>query len=264
MFKWNLLQTMVMIFLVLLCGRAYSDDSLGGNRFVRYDNYLTIDYLYSVIQDTASIGTIGVSGEVLFKNNLWLSAQASGLVTYDVSNNNRGLYDLSQNKSGSSFLIRGGYGLNFDKLNFIPYAGFSYNNLLVAYNYDSSQQFLIENPSYNVLLGFLSEYDLLESSMKIRVDNGISYDSHKTVMPNTSNTLGHIDYSNYLYHLGVELQYLLSSKLTVMAYYGLSLKFAGNAEPVNVYYPQINTSSANLVDNENLINSFGIKFGVVF
>lgn len=264
MFNKRLFQVRLMSFLVFVCCGVYADDTTTSNPFRLYDNYFAVDYSYSIIQDTATIGGIGVTGEALLKNNLWLSAQASGLLTYDVSNNNRGLYDLSQNKSGSSFLIRGGYSLNFDRFNVIPYAGFSYDNLLIAYNSNSSQQFIFENPSYNMLMGFLTEYNLLENSIKLRIDNGVSYDSHKAVIPNTLNTLGHIDYSNYLYHFGLELQYLVSSKFTVMGYYGLSSKFAGNAEPANVYYPQINTSSANVIDNDNLINSFGIKVGVLF
>lgn len=49
-----------------------------------------------------------------------------------------------------------------------------------------------------------------------------------------------------------------------MGYYGFSSKFAGNAAPQSVYYPNIDVNSSNVINNDGIINSFGLRFGILF
>lgn len=235
------------------------------DQFRNFDNYLALTYQYSNVQNTANFSTVGLYGETLLENNIWLSASASGLVSYDLSNNQSGFQNVYQNKSASYFSFRGGYGFNFANfINIIPYVGVNYSNILIAYNYNSEQQFIFENPSFNTSLGAIAEFNLIPHRLKFRVDNSLTYSVHKAVFPNSEADLGHVDYQNYVYNLGTELQYNISSLLSATLYYSLSSQFNGNARPPNIYYPQINTSSSNVVANDQLINSIGIRFGILF
>lgn len=176
----------------------------------------------------------------------------------------QGLSSLYQNKSGSNLGFKVGYAFILKDLNLTPYLGFAYNNILLAYNYNSTQEFIYEDPSYSVLTGINIEYIILEKKLKLGLDTGVSYAVHKSVAPNTTTSLGHIDYSQYLFNITPSIQYNINSLLTVMGYYGFSSKFAGSATPPNVYYSSTGVNSANIISNNNIISSFGFKLGILF
>ena len=113
--------------------------------------------------------------------------------------------------------------LFFDTLNVTPYLGFAYNNMLIAYNYDSTQEFILENPSYSILAGANIEYVVIEKKLKLGLDTGFSYAMYKSVLPNSNTSLGHVNYSQYLVNITPSIQYNINSLLTVMGYYGFSV-----------------------------------------
>lgn len=234
------------------------------NQFQYFDNNVTLNYNYSTTQNTSEFSTVGLGATALFDNNIWLSGNAATLLTYDLSNNNRGLSNLYQNKSGSLLSIKAGYAFTNDRLNITPYMGVAYSNLLIAYNYDSAQQFIFENPAYSIMGGANVEYIIIPKTLKVGLDTNLNYSSHKAVIPNSSSTLGHINYSDYLLSLSPSLQYNINSRLTVIGFYALNSKFSGSSAPQNVYYPQINVNSSNIINNDDLTSSFGIKFGILF
>lgn len=245
---------------------SYACDS--SNVFQCYDNNVTLNYGYGIEQDTATFSQIGIGSEVLFDNNIWVNASMYGLFTYNNSNNNQGLQQTFNNASGSSFTIRGGYGFNVDSnYNFIPYIGFNYTNTLVAYNYDSINQFVIENPSFNTSIGLISEYNIIDNKLKFRLDSGLTYSYHKAVTPNSNydtNSLGHLDYSKYALNFTPELQYNINKRLTMSAFSTVGFQFGGNASLPEVYYPDFDTYSNNVINNDNTYAIFGLKFGVLF
>ena len=235
------------------------------NQFQYFDNNITLNYDYSLVQDSDTQSAMGLGITALFNNNIWLSAAASSLISYGLTNNNNpGFTDLYQNKSGSKLYLKGGYAFIFSQLNITPYLGLSYSNILVAYNANSSQQFIFENPAYTALAGVNSEYILIEKKLKFGLETGLEYTSYKSVLPNSLTTLGHVNYTQYSLNIQPSLQYNFTSYLTLMAYYDLANKFAGTATPPSVYYSATNTNSANVISNNSLINSVGLKFGVLF
>ncbi len=249
----------ILINLPLLAFADYSK-----NPFQYFDNNVTIGYEQTLIQDSASLTSAELNAVALFDNNLWLDVHADALVEYDFNNNNQGLSNLYQNKSGSSFGFAVGYAFNVNNFNIIPYWGFTYNNLLIAYNQNSMQQFIFENPSYNLKFGVNNEFILIDKILKFGLDMAVSYSVHKSVIPNTPDTLGHMDFTNYIFNISPSLQYNLASRLTLEGYYQFSSKFAGNANPPNVYYPLINVNSSNIINNDNIMNTVGIRFGILF
>ncbi|HRG63128.1 MAG TPA: hypothetical protein PLP75_08950 [Burkholderiales bacterium] len=260
-----------VIFLVLSMSYSslcFANNIESGNIFKYYDNNLSVAYEYGTYQDTSTQSGIGISAEALFDNNLWLNGSALGLLTYDITNNNQGLNNLLQNKSGSSFTLRGGYAFNVVKdLNFIPYIGFNYSNMLVDYNYDSVQYIVFENPSFNTMLGIINEYNIIDKRLKLRLDIGLDYSVHEAVLPNSNQNLanlGHISYSYYALNISPELQYNITNRITISGSYTLGNRFAGNANPVNVYFPSINVNSANALSDSGIYNIFGLKLGVLF
>lgn len=253
--------------LSFLCiANVYACDS--NNIFQCYDNNVTLNYGYGVEQDTATFSQIGVGGEVLFDNNIWVNASMGGLFTYNNFNNNQGLQQTFNNASGSSFTLRGGYAFNVDSnYNFIPYLGFNYTNTLVAYNYDSINQFVIENPSFNTSIGLISEYNIIDSALKFRFDSGLTYSYHKAVAPGSNddlNNLAHVNYSNYSLNLTPELQYNINKRLTMSIFSTLGFTFGGNASLPEVYYPDIATNTNQIFNNDNTYAIFGLKFGILF
>lgn len=244
---------------------ALSSNSESSNIFKNYDNYIALDYQYAKVQDAASMSGIGISGEALLDNNLWLNGAAFGLLSYNADNSNRGLSILNNNTSGSSFTLRGGYSFNVARnFNFIPYLGFNYSNLLVAYNYNSTQQFIVENPSYSAMIGSMNEYNIIDNTLKFRLGTEISYSAHKAVLPNSLDSLGHIDFNNYVFSVTPEIQYNVTSRFTVMGYYSFATKFANDNSAENVYYPSLNVNSSAVINNDSTYNSVGIKLGVLF
>lgn len=245
---------------------SYACDS--SNRFQCYDNNVTLNYGYGVEENTARFSEIGVGGEALFDNNIWLNGAMDGLFTYSNSNNNQGLQQTFNNASGSSFTLRGGYAFNVDSnYNFIPYLGFNYTNTLVAYNYDSINQFVIENPSFNTSIGVISEYNIIDNKLKFRLDSGLTYSFHKAVAPGSNddlNSLSHVDYSNYLLNFTPELQYNINNRLTMSVFSTLGFTFGGNASLPEVYYPDIATNTNQVFNNDNTYAIFGLKFGILF
>lgn len=245
---------------------SYACDS--SNVFQCYDNNVTLNYGYGIEENTARFSEIGVGSEVLFDNNIWINASMGGLLTYNNLNNNTGLGQTFNNFSGSSFTFRGGYGFNVaSNYNFIPYVGFNYTNMLVAYNYSSINQFIIENPSFNTSVGLISEYNIIDSKLKFRFDSGLTYSFHKAVAPNSNDNLNHLmhtDYSNYLLNFTPELQYNINNRLTMSVFSTLGFTFGGNASLPEVYYPDIATNSNQVVNNDNTYAIFGLKFGILF
>jgi hypothetical protein len=269
--KMHYLKTILLICVALLnLPLSYASNesdfnlSPSRNEFQYFDNNVTLNYNYSATQNTSEFSTVGLGASALFDNNIWLSGNAATLLTYDLSNNNRGLSNLYQNKSGSLLSIKAGYAFTNDRLNVIPYMGVAYSNLLIAYNYDSAQQFIFENPAYSIMGGANVEYIIIPRTLKVGLDTNLNYSSHKAVIPNSSSTLGHINYSDYLLSLSPSLQYNINSRLTVIGFYALNSKFSGSSTPQNVYYSQINVNSSSIINNDDLTSSFGIKFGILF
>ncbi|MEN9945679.1 MAG: hypothetical protein RLZZ293_65 [Pseudomonadota bacterium] len=259
----------LFISLTLLpLGYCYANESAPltteANQFQKFDNNVTINYDYATIENTARYSTIGLSVVTLLNNNIWLNANAAALLSYELGNNNQGLSNMYQNKSGSMLELKGGYSFAWDNINLIPYLGFNYTNLLVAYNQDSSQQFIFENPSYSPMIGLNTEYIFIPQVLKGGLDTSLAYSVHKAVLPNTPNTLGHIDYHNYNFNLTPSLQYNINSRFTMIGYYSFTRQFSGSANPPSVEYPEINVNSANVINNNQTINAFGIKFGLLF
>lgn len=238
------------------------------NIFQDYDNYIAINYGQSVLQDTSSMSGIGLSGEVLFDNNIWLNASVMALLSYDLTNSNTGFNDVLQNKAGSSFTLRGGYAFNpVRDYNVIPYLGFNYTNLLVAYNYDSIQQFIFENPSYNFAIGVINEFNAIDKTLKLRLDTSLMTTHHFAVLPNSTaqdSELGHVNFYNYVFNVTPEIQYNINSRLMLSGYYSFGTIFGGSGSAPNVFFPDINTYSSDVINNSGIFNSVGVKFGVLF
>lgn len=249
-------------FIISMPSSVFASES--ANQFTYFDNNVTLGYNYSIIQNNAEFSMVGINATALLHDNIWLSAAAGAVLTFDLSNNNQGLSNLNQNHSGSSLNLKAGYAFIFDTLNVTPYLGFAYNNMLIAYNYDSTQEFILENPSYSILAGANIEYVVIEKKLKLGLDTGFSYAMYKSVLPNSNTSLGHVNYSQYLVNITPSIQYNINSLLTVMGYYGFSSKFAGNAAPQSVYYPNIDVNSSNVINNDGIINSFGLRFGILF
>lgn len=258
----KIIQRCSCLFTISVFSSVYASES--ANQFTYFDNNATLGYNYSVIQNNAELSMVSINATALLHDNIWLSAGAGAVLTFDLSNNNQGLSNLNQNHSGSSLNLKGGYAFIFDTLNITPYLGFAYSNMLLAYNYDSTQEFISENPSYSILAGANMEYAVIEKKLKLGLDTGFSYAMYKSVLPNSNTSLGHLDYSQYLISITPSIQYNINSLLTIIGYYSFSSKFAGNAAPQSVYYPTINANSSNVINNDSIINSFGLRFGILF
>jgi hypothetical protein len=210
---------------------------------------------------------LNANGQALFNNGLWLDLFATTKLSFNFNNNsNNNISKTYNNSSGSSFGINVGYAfLIANNYNLIPHIGLSYANQLLAVNQNSIQQFIIEDPSYNVAFGVKNEMILIPSVLKASIDLAFNIGDHSSVVPNSvDGSLGHYDYTLYTVKVIPSIQWNITERFAMIGYYQFNYNFSNSMSSPNVEYPDIGVSSNQFLMNNYVQNTLGINFAVLF
>lgn len=253
-----------IICLTLIWSTFASNNSV----FQQFDNNITAGVSEIMSNQNYTATTLNVDGQVLFDNNIWLHVNAGTELAYSVNvNSNPNIAKLYNNAAGSIFAGQFGYAFQAgDRWNFIPHIGLGYSNFLAAYNENSVQQFIIEDPGINYSIGAKTELLLIPNTLKFATDLNYIYSQHHSVLPNdfTTNTLEHQGYTINTVQIRPELQWNVTNKFTIIGYYQFATLFGGTANAADIYYPQVGVSSNQIIKNNQIQNTFGLNFGIPF
>ncbi len=244
-----------------------ASSAAASNPFQVFDNNITAGFYTNSSPENYTSSGLSLNGQILFDNNVWLNLLVTDQLALDYSNHSNANVSLTlNNASANSYEVMGGYAFAVgNSYNFIPHIGFSYDTQLTTVNADSIQQFIINDPSFNFSLGLKQEYILLPARLKLAADLNFASAYHQAVLPtNTEGSLGHYDYTNYSILIKPAIQWNVTKRFTMLAFYQFSYTFGQTPNVPNIYFPNAGINTNQFLSNNYVQNSVGLNFGFVF
>ena len=240
---------------------ANSVDNSESSPLYRLDNNWGFMYGNTVMSGYSSM-LFGVDVHVLTDDNIWLEIE-----NQDYSNLN--IADTSENvrNNMSGFNISGKVGYAFilaNKFAIIPNIGFGYLNLQDLVHSNSQPIFNYTLQSYNFSGGLNLEYAVLPT-LKLELDNSLSFLSENPIVPSSTNTIGHDHEQNIALSATPSVSWNFYKQLNLSVFYQVNWMLTNNVPSFNINNSEYGLSSETL--SKQLMsypNILGIKFGMLF
>lgn len=212
----------LMLISMCISGKIYAD----GNPFQVYDNNLMLGYNNTIYDSGNSSGGFNLQGEALLDVGIWLSGTAGYMLYYNRSSS------VLNKVTGANLGISAGYAFPVanNRINLIPYATAQHIGQSLSTGYDMSQVDYIDG--YGV--GFISEYDVIQKTLKLRLNLGVMAQNTKTSYvspenyPDTSS-------QNSLWVINPSIQWNITKIITSQFSYGYSINSVNSNLNANVF-----------------------------